>query len=319
MIKILDFLENNLDKEHLDILTKQINKVSGEYYFVPAIQGKFNFPYVLYIPNKIDSTTLIMHGNNLANEDPNDLYNVYSAVMETSIHAGYELTDLNQVIFIPVTSNYIHPANNNMREFFPMQATRNVVFCTDTNNIYYNIFGQINNMLLHLTNIIENLSSITLDNKIICHGFSSSAKFVLRYATFNAEKVSLVIAGGFGAQSIIPLKEYNGEKLIYPIGVYDVPSFNEKAFANMRQYYFMGEKEDNSNDTAQNFRHTDPEITKLYIKLFGNNIWDRFNKLKDIYRELGLNNITLEKFIGYGHSATPGEEITTKLIKEYRK
>ncbi len=314
---MLNFFKNKIENKYYLELKEYIENVNGKFILVNPKENKFKFPYVLYIPNKIDSTTLILHGNNLACEEGNIL-NIFSAIMETSIKAGYPLTDLNEIILVPVTSNYIHPANNNMHEFFPMQATRNVVFCENVDNTYYKIFDQITNMLEDAKKLLKEKYNIYLEDKIICHGFSSSAKFVLRYAAFNPKKVSLVIAGGFGAQAIVPLKELKGEKLLYPIGVYDI-DFDLENFKKIRQFFYMGELENENNDTAMNFRHTDEEIKNIYVKVFGENIWDRFYELEKIYKELGYSNVTFKKYKNYGHSATPGEKETTNLIKKYRK
>lgn len=308
--------KNKLEETDYNKFTEYMSKVNGEFILVNPKENKFKFPYIIYIPNKLDSTTIILHGNNCALEEGNIL-NVYSAIMETSMEAGYPLTDLNQVILVPVTSNYIHPANNNMHEFFPMQATRNVVFCEDVENTYYDIFGQVTNMLEDAKELLKEKYDISLEDKVICHGFSSSGKFALRYALFYPEKVSLVIAGGFGAQAIVPLKKLNNISLPYPIGIADI-DFNKEEFKKIHQLFYMGELENSDNDTALNFRHTDKEIRDTYLDVFGENIWDRYNDQKTIYEELDYPNISFRKYKGYGHSAVPAQRETTSLIKKYR-
>lgn len=253
--------------------------------------------------------------------------NIYSAIFETTSSAGYDIVSLNQPIIVPVTSNYIHPANNNMHEFFPMQASRNVLFSSDSSNTYYKLFDQINNMIDDCKNFVFEKVNATLAEKIICHGFSSSAKFVLRYATCHPEKVSLLIAGGFGNQAFVPLEKITIEnkeiELIYPIGVKDINyitgrPFDYHNFKEMKQFYFIGAEEDENNDTAFNFRHTDEDIKDIYGKVFGNVYQNRFDKLVRIYNDLGYDNVEFVRYPNYGHSGTPGIQHTTELIFNYR-
>lgn len=316
-----------IDDSKIAKLQELISDVNGKFYIIEPKDNLFRFSYLLYIPNKFDSNTLILHGNNLAQEEGN-IMNIYSAIFETTSEAGYNLIELNQPILVPVTSNYIHPANNNMHEFFPMQASRNVLFSKDVSNTYYKLFDQINNMIKDAQNYIYDKSKIEIDKKIICHGFSSSAKFVLRYATCYPSNVSLLIAGGFGNQAFIPLENYKvGDSfidLIYPIGVKDIDSitgkpFNREEFKNMKQFYFIGEKEDSENDTAFNFRHTDESIQNIYKEIFGESYQNRLEKLIKIYKELKYENVEFIRYPNYGHSATPGIEHTTELILKYRK
>ena len=312
--------DNNIIQKLEDI----INSVDGTYYIRQSIDGSFRFPYLLYVPRKIKKNKLILHGNNLAYEEGNCL-NVGAAVMETTINAGYPLTDLCMPILVPITSNYIHPADNNGREFFPMQASRNVIFCKDKGNTYYHLFDQINAMIDDAKKYIYEKKNIALQEKVIAHGFSSSAKFVLRYATCYPSKVSLLIAGGFGAQCFIPLKTLPkcGKEipLPYPIGVYDMKEITGKEFDNtsfmkMKQFYFMGELEDNSNDTAFNNRHTDVVIQNLYRKIFGEDIHTRLNFEKQLLKDMGYHNIEIKVYPDFGHSATPAIKKTTQLIEE---
>lgn len=316
-----------IEKDKVEKLENLIAKTDGIFKIIDPVKNLFKFPYVLYIPNNIENNTLILHGNNLAHEEGNIL-NIYSAIFETTIEAGYDLLSLNQPILVPVTSNYIHPANNNMHEFFPMQASRNVVFCKDEKNTYYKLFSQINNMIDHSRSLISKEAKSILEEKIICHGFSSSAKFVLRYSTCYPERVKLLIAGGFGNQNIIPLSELyvNNKKidLIYPIGIKDVKEitgkeFDYKAYKEMFQFYFIGENEDSTNDTAFNFRHTDLEIQNIYKELFGTNYQERYNQILKIFKDLDYSNIEFKRYKDYGHSATPAIDYTTFLINKFSK
>lgn len=324
---ITQLKNNNIENVLITKLITLLSNTKGNFYIIKPKKELFKFPYLLYIPNKFESTTLILHGNNLAKEEGN-IMNIYSAIFETTSEAGYDLLSLNQPILIPITSNYIHPADNNMHEFFPMQASRNVLFQNNSSNTYYKLFDQINNMVNDCKKFIEKNTGVKIDTKIICHGFSSSAKFVLRYATCYPNNVSLLIAGGFGNQAFIPLEslQINNENinLIYPIGIKDIDfitnkKFDIKNFKEMKQFYFIGAQEDSNNDTAFNFRHTDTNIQSIYKKIFGTDYQERFDKLVQIYKDLDYKNVEFIRYPNYGHSGTPGIKHTTELILKYRK
>lgn len=324
---IIQLENNNIYNELITKLKNLILNTPGTFHIIQPKENLFRFPYLLYVPNKFESTTLILHGNNLAQEEGN-IINIYSAIFETTSEAGYDLLSLNQPIMIPITSNYIHPANNNMNEFFPMQASRNVLFLKDSKNTYYKLFDQVNNMIDDCKNIIKEIYNANIDDKIICHGFSSSAKFVLRYATCYPSNVCLLIAGGFGNQAFVPLDTIKVKNeivdLIYPIGIKDIDFITRKKFdidnfKKMKQFYFIGEQEDSNNDTAFNFRHTDEDIKLLYQKIFGNDYQTRFDKLAQIYKDLGYDNVEFVRYPNFGHSGTPGINHTTELILKYRK
>lgn len=324
---IKQLIDNNIEQDLIKKLSILLSNTNGNFYIINPKNNLFKFPYLLYIPNKFESNTLILHGNNLAQEE-NNIMNIYSAIFETTSEAGYDLLSLSQAIIVPITSNYIHPANNNMHEFFPMQASRNVVFCEDSTNTYYKLFDQMNNMINDCKKYILEKAHVFIEEKIICHGFSSSAKFVLRYATCFPSKVSLLIAGGFGNQAFIPLNQFKVKDetidLIYPIGVKDMnyitgTDFDYDNFKNMRQFYFIGANENSGNDTAFNFRHTDEDIRLIYQKVFGNDYQSRFDQLVRIYQNLNFSNIEFVRYPDYGHSGTPGIKHTTDLILKYRK
>lgn len=82
-------IDNNIEKNLIDKLTNLLSKTKGKFYIINPKENKFRFPYLLYIPNKLESNTLILHGNNLAQEEGN-IMNIYSAIFETTSSAGYD-------------------------------------------------------------------------------------------------------------------------------------------------------------------------------------------------------------------------------------
>ena len=85
----------------------------------------------------------------------------------------------------------------------------------------------------------------------------------------------------------------------------------------MKQFYFIGAEENENNDTAFNFRHTDEDIKDIYEKVFGNVYQNRFDKLAQIYKDLGYDNVEFVRYPNYGHSGTPGIQHTTEQQKTF--
>jgi hypothetical protein len=321
------------NKEIYDKIINFIEGCNGQFFLIkPCKEKGFRFGYVLYIPTNFAGRTMILHGNNCSYEEENVL-NWASAVMETSGYSGYDLTDLDLPILVPVVSNYINPKKNNEKEFFPLQASRNVLFCEDKENIYYKMFDQLNNIIGDAKKLVFEKTNIKLEDKVIAHGFSSSAKFVLRYSTCFPRNVKLLIAGGFGVQNIIPLKTLNiqGENinLLFPIGVYDIKTivgmdFDEDNFRKLPQFYFMGELETENNDTAFSSIHCDKNIQDIYAKIFGYNMLpnikgeeNRWDTMLKIFKDLNYPNIEFKLYPNVGHNAIVAKDDISRLIKKY--
>ena len=57
---VKQLIANNIEKTVIDKLTTLLSKTKGKFYIVKPKGKKFSFPYLLYIPNKLESNTLIL-------------------------------------------------------------------------------------------------------------------------------------------------------------------------------------------------------------------------------------------------------------------
>jgi len=296
--------------------------------FIDILHPYIKFPFVIFIPNNITKKHIILHGNNCAKEEGNPI-NVITGIEELTDIAGYNLINENAVLLVPITSNYL---KNNSKEFFPMQASRNVVF--SKKGIYTDLFKQINSMIRYTRNFLKEKYNFILMKKIIAHGFSSSSKFVLRYASLYPENVNLLIAGGYAAQNILPLKSItiNNEKinLPYPIGIYNINKIRKQKrfdykkyfqdFLNMKQFYYMGELEDKKSETAFSKIHTDMDLQEIYLKVFGDKMLpiqgtpNRFEEIKKIISDLNLTNIEFKLYKNVSHTPIPAKRKIKQLL-----
>ena len=146
----------------------------------------------------------------------------------------------------------------------------------------------------------------SFEEKITLTGFSASAKFAQRFAFFYPELVEMVIAGGMGALPCLPVSEYKGIKLNYPLGTNDYKkytnrAFNKEAFDRIPQYLFIG-AEDKNDPVPYDDCYTSEERDEIY-KVLGKDMQkERWPKMVEILKQLKQKNTTCVRFDGVEHS-----------------
>ncbi|MDR7857588.1 S-layer homology domain-containing protein [Tissierella sp.] len=136
-----------------------------------------------------------------------------------------------------------------------------------------------------------------VEDKILIGGDSASGHFSNRFATLYPERVKissagLVISGVMAAKS-----EYDGEKLMYPIGTYDYEKITGKKFDlvehnKVARIHYFG-KEDDHEALMPSDVYGDKE-RDIMIKLFGahlDNPLQRIRNVNDFYVESGGKGI----------------------------
>jgi hypothetical protein len=145
-----------------------------------------------------------------------------------------------------------------------------------------------------------------MESKVFMCGFSASGDFVDRFTAFHPEWVKAVASGAVLDNMVLPLAEYKGEKLIFPIGIYDYQDINGKPF-DMDKYnsvarlYYSG---DSDTDNVVPFAdcYTNQERI-IIIKLWGLDILPRVKSLIELYGQSGGKGMfILDK--GVGHRAS---------------
>lgn len=128
---------------------------------------------------------------------------------------------------------------------------------------------------------------INVEDKIAMIGFSASGDFVNRFSILYPE---IIKAMAFqNTKPILPLKEYKGEKLIYPVGIGDIEEItgkpvNMEAYKKIKQYVFVGALD--TNDGVYNFDgYGDAEREQIFRLLGRKMIPDRWNNVQKIFKE----------------------------------
>jgi len=218
----------------------------------------FNFPYCLYIPYNVDGEVDLF----LCGLTPG---------VSTSLNEGIEdakkqafdrqippifrklCSEYGNAMIIPLiprlpglyTSYYAKNVRDNDFSLVKKNREKGSVNIKDEELVKFkNIDTQIVNMVEDAKRLIYE-AGYEYDDKIVTVGYSASAKMANLFAALHSGLVKMVIAGGTSGLGILPMDEYEGIKLTYPIGTSDVPTFDLEEFKKIKQFYFVGENDIN--------------------------------------------------------------------------
>jgi len=153
---------------------------------------------------------------------------------------------------------------------------------------------------------------INVEDKVIMMGFSASGYFTNRFAMLHPERVHAAAIGGSGGWDTIPLKEWNGTKLRYPVGVWDLESligkeFDLETWKTIPLYIYSGDQDlDPAADpvlwVGEGGLYA-PEDRDLVLQYFGNNMTRRWQIIEDMFKSVG-SQARFILYPGVGHEMT---------------
>ncbi|MBQ4263240.1 MAG: hypothetical protein IJB83_03225 [Bacilli bacterium] len=285
------------------------------HFRVPSNKEKgFNFEYILMVPEKInENTSLIYEGMNYSTNKNFSEKEAIDYIYENSKSFRNPIfkcnNETNYPIIMPLIPRYYD--DDLGIEVFTTQFSSTCLL-DSIKEKYKRIDNQIVNMI---DDAIERLNknSIKVDKKIIIHGFSSSAKFANRFTILHPSRVKLCIAGGLAGFLTLPIRELNGERLIYPVGIGNISEITDdmlEEFKKIKQYYYQGNqdkidafastKDDNYDPYFKSIISHD-ELVLLY-KILGRKIEDRWSKTQYYYNSI-CKNVLFKTYNG-GHEET---------------
>ena len=259
--------------------------ISGITYIIPE-NSIYNFKCGLsiFVPDEcLTDTTILMHACNTGGKSLIEGANAYhlADANEASKRLSYSrpnslmwvASELKMPIItplIPRVVGYYAQAlgssirNNDLSGLISDQINRNEKDQLSPSEIEqirlqcFDIPEQIVEMIKYTKKFLGN-KGITVDDKVIAEGYSAGSKFVNAFTALYPNYVKAVICGGNSGLGIIPLKELNGTKLKFPLGVSDIDEFDEDAFKNVAQLYYIGSEDDN-----------DPAMPECYYEVDDN-------------------------------------------------
>ena len=270
-------------------------------YIMEPKEERFSFSSIVCIPKKInEGATLYVETNN--EEDPaqlNDSAKHTTANVLDMMHGGAEL---NPVLIPILPTNGI----DGVPYFQQLSAE-----CFDNNlpEDKRRIDLQLVKAIEETKREIFNITDQKINDKIFMHGYSASGVFAQRFALLHPELIDEVCVGGAIGSIPMPISEYNGVPLDYPIGINNFKEitgkdFNFDAYRSIKFRYYVAELED-CNKSGRRFtedgepapmhdmsymeRSTPQLVGKNLRNAFGKNMFDRYENQLELYRDMGLN------------------------------
>ena len=282
----------------LDLSSNEILQVEAR-----ASEG-FNFPYYLFIPGGIDKDSpiyMLVESNNsgMVSDDP-EVHQAKALTLVKRSHANQMARRLGVPLLVPTFPR-------------PQPETHSWAYThaldIDTLEIEE---GTLKRIDLQLTAMIEHAQELLrtngfkVNNKVFMHGFSASAKFCNRYSYLHPEMVKAAAAGGVNGLPTLPVREWSGHELPFPIGLAGIEKFigkpfDEKAFMQVAHYIYMGSSD--RNDTLlsrEAWREEEAAIIKTALAA-EKMMPDRWELSREIYRQQKLH-AQLVTYDGVGHS-----------------
>ena len=268
----------------------------------------FHWAYYLYIPSRVwtgenGQTYLLVEPNVSPWPDDNQSFHDEMARETFEFHAEMIAEDLK----IPI-----------LMSTFPRPKTPDLVTHSLTRNTLLTEVEGLERIDLQLIAMIDDarerlsLEGINVDNKVFMMGYSSSGHFTNRFTLLHPERVRAAAVGGTVGWDMVPLKEWNGIKLRYPIGVGDFKNlvgkeFDLESFKTIPLYIYTGDQD--INDPVPHPDMYDPEDARLILQNFGESITGRWRVREDMSKSVG-SQARFVLYPGVGH------ELTDEMLDE---
>jgi hypothetical protein len=264
----------------------------------------FNYPYYLFVPSgtaKDKPVYMLVETNNsgMVSDDP-EVHRAKALTLVERSHANEMARRLGAPLLIPTFPRpqpethswaYTHALDIDTLEITEGELRR--------------IDLQLTAMIKHAQELLRT-NGFKINDKVFMHGFSASAKFCNRYCYLHPEMVKAAAAGGVNGLPTLPVREWNGYELPFPIGLSGIERFtgkpfDERAFRDVALYIYMGSSD--RNDTLLSPEAWRQEEAAIIRKALAAEkmMPDRWELSRNIYRQQRLP-AQLVTYNGVGHS-----------------
>jgi len=264
----------------------------------------FNFPYYLFIPSGIDKNKqihmLVEPNNSGMVSDDLGVHRAKALALVKRSHANRMARRLGVPLLVPTFPRprpethswaYTHALDIDTLEIEDGKLRR--------------VDLQLTAMIKHAQELLR-INGFAVNNRVFMHGFSASAKFCNRYSYLHPEMVKAAAAGGVNGLPTLPVREWNGYELPFPIGLagmerFASKPFDEEAFTQVAHFIYMGSSD--RNDTLfspEAWRAEEAAIIRKALPA-EKMMPDRWGISRKIYRQQKLP-AQLVTYNGVGHS-----------------
>ena len=304
------------DKETTVSAIQKMNFAGNDIIQVEAdAQAGFNFPFYLFVPNTIDKNQkvhlLVEPNNSGRNSDDFEVHQNGALRLVSRNYPNRIARSLGSPLLVPV---FPRPGSN----------WRAYTHALDRDTLEINE-GQLKRIDLQLTAMIKYAQRLLRTNgfkirdQIFMHGFSASAKFCSRYSFLHPEMVRAAASGGVNGLPTLPVSEWNGYELPFPIGIADIEKlidkpFNEKAFRRVAHYIYMGYFD--RNDTLPSRDAWSEEEADIIKKALAEKMMpDRWKLAQKIYKDQDIDAQCVT-YNGVSHSIK--EQMLDDVVKFFK-
>jgi hypothetical protein len=262
----------------------------------------FEWPYYLGVPNlMVQPAFLLVEPNNTGTASDNQALHDSAArnLLNSRCQDRYVGT-LGSPILVPA---------------FPRPAANPLVYthALDRDTLLTKLPG-LERLDLQLIAMIDDARErlaqrgIQVDRRAFLYGFSASGSFVNRFLMLHPDRVKAAFCGAGGSYAIVPVAEWKGKKLRYPVGIADLQElvgapFDWAAFRTVPALFYYG---DQDLDDALNYSDGyDKQDADLIRELFGGPPgFLRWPKVEAVYNSL-LSACQFLVYPGAAHTPAP--------------
>ncbi|MCA9793791.1 MAG: hypothetical protein KC910_18400 [Candidatus Eremiobacteraeota bacterium] len=154
--------------------------------------------------------------------------------------------------------------------------------------------------------------------KVYLMGFSASGMFANRFTLLHPDRVAAAAIGSPGGWPLVPLEQFQGERLRYPLGVGDWldmtgQPFPLEAVQRVPMFFFLGDQDENDSLPYRDGYEAQDE--ELADKLLGATPVARWPVAERLYREAGCQ-ARFKLYPGVDHKMT--REMRDDIVEFFR-
>lgn len=302
----------DLDGSPLDPFTLRFTVESDLTQVEACPSCGFHWPYFLYIPtNPVSPLVLLVEPNNSGNVSDDNAWHTSKARDTLAIHAF-----LSERLGAP----FLVPA-------FPRPASHSSVYthALDRNTLLTTLPG-LERLDLQLLAMVDHARDtlaargLVVDRKFWLLGFSASGSFVGRFAALHPDRVRAVSIGAGGFGPIVPVEEWSGRTLDYPVGIADLQQlignpFDKVDFAKVPSQIYVGDQD--VNIVPWFHPQLDPEAALLDELFGGPECFRRWPGYELAYKSVtSMSQFVI--FPGLDHN-WPSWDYITEFFQRYRQ
>ena len=307
---IVDTSEGDVESNGWVAIGEELGGRAGiEVTFIEADpDAGFNYPYYIWAPSKSTDSDPIPPlvepvNTGMTSDDMYDHEHEGSHMMKDG---------LGKTIAHELKAPYIVPVFPRP-EAEPVDWTHYVHALDDTTMAING--GPLERVDIQLLNMVADARDRLKENEyptadgLMLNGFSASGNFVDRFAVLHPEEVTSVTAGGLNGMPLLPVKELDGEKLPFHVGIADVEELTGKpvdleALNEVNQFLYMGAEDDNDTIPYDD-AWTDDSLRQLALDVYGDDmVQERFPRSQEIYEKAGVQ-ASFRIYEDAGHTPSP--------------